>query len=389
MDTDTRSLEKAYEADQDKLTAIRLARELVRKNRIRDLVNLIIKYPYELEFKTALVGCGPLADYTKKYKSSMLKTYGRINSCKFSHDSKEIIVGSEDGYIYIFDVTSEKIIKTIKAYDYTCSVTECMFSPDKKLIMTAPDFPGYRNGVKIFDANTGKLINTFVDDDRHLYSYNFSPDGSQIVSCYSSSSGNGIIVFDATAGNKLNDICSRDIFKSCEYSPDGSTIVSVSEHNSNNRRIDFWDSITLDHIKTFSNAEFFGECHYSPDGECLVSTNIDPDDGRLNNIIKIWDIKTGLCNRRFRYRNEDGHADDVKFSPDGLFIISNHRYGKTKIWDASTGKCIKTLTRDHRRWIDNRNLQGIYSSDISIDGSLFVSSNEHSTILYRFPSLID
>jgi hypothetical protein len=67
---------------------------------------------------------------------------------------------------------------------------------------------------------------------------------------------------------------------------------------------------------------------YSPDGRYIAS-------GSYDGTIKIWDATTGAL-----VRTLTGHSDwvfSVSYSPDGRYIASGSRDGTIKIWDATTG----------------------------------------------------
>eukprot|EP00435_Cladocopium_sp_Y103_P000710 s196_g1.t1 len=73
---------------------------------------------------------------------------------------------------------------------------------------------------------------------------------------------------------------------------------------------------------------------WSPDGAVLVS-------GSEDYLVKIWNASTGKC-----LKTLEGHTDDVwsvAYSPDGKQIASCSDDLSVRIWDAENGKCLKTL----------------------------------------------
>jgi len=71
---------------------------------------------------------------------------------------------------------------------------------------------------------------------------------------------------------------------------------------------------------------------FSPDENKIISTSYD-------NTIKIWDTKTGLCEKTFT--GHTGWVWAAFFCPDGKTIISSSMDEKIKIWDIETQKVIK------------------------------------------------
>ncbi len=85
------------------------------------------------------------------------------------------------------------------------------------------------------------------------------------------------------------------------------------------------------------NMRHFGTvwgCAYSPDGKTFVSAS---QDGTL----KLWDAETGK-----EMRTLTGHKDSVNscaYSPDGTRLVSASDDHTLKLWDAASGQCLKTL----------------------------------------------
>jgi WD40 repeat protein len=75
-------------------------------------------------------------------------------------------------------------------------------------------------------------------------------------------------------------------------------------------------------------------CAFSPDGSRIVSASSD-------HTLKIWDAASGRI-----IRSLEGHSDRVRscaFSPDGSRIVSASSDHTLKIWDAATGRIIRSL----------------------------------------------
>ena len=198
---------------------------------------------------------------------------------------------------------------------HTDFVNSASFSPDGKRIVSASQ----DKTVRIWDAQTGKLLQTLEGHTGWVYSASFSPDGKRIDSA---SMDNTIRIWDAQTGELMQALKGHtDSILSASFSPDGRLIVSAS----------------------------------------------------LDKTIRIWNVQTGRL-----LQTIEGHTDSVtdsvssaSFSPDGKRIVSALRDETVRIWDAQTGKLLQTL-EGHTGWVR--------SASFSPDGKRIVSASDDKTI---------
>ena len=154
-----------------------------------------------------------------------------------------------------------------------------MFSPDSKIIAAGSD----DKTLRLWSADTGKLLHTLSGHTDDVNSVAFSPDGNIIASA---SWDSNLRLWNVNMGKLLRTL------------------------------------ITLDHNHIYSVA-------YSPDGRTIASY-----DGF---VIILWDVQTGQILRKFRDRyNDSGVRFKVLFSPDGRMIASCG-YNEVNLWDVNTG----------------------------------------------------
>jgi WD40 repeat protein len=101
---------------------------------------------------------------------------------------------------------------------------------------------------------------------------------------------------------------------------------------------------------------------FSHDGTLVIS-------GSDDNTVRIWDTSSGACLKMLK-----GHSSSVSsvaFSHDGTLVISGSDDNTVRIWDAGSGACLKTL-KGHSSWVS--------SVAFSHDGTQVVSGSGDMTV---------
>jgi WD40 repeat protein len=199
------------------------------------------------------------------------------------------------------------------------------FSPDGKLLVTGSET------IKLWDVANGREIRTFLGHSDQVYTVMFSPDGRRIVSA---SDDETIKVWDAETGKEIHTFSGHS-----GSVIDGRRIISASEDET----MEVWDVETGKKIRAFSYSyydeygdEFFSEYYesatFSPDGKQIAAVTDEKD-------IVLWDAASGRVIRTF-----SGYFRSVvAFSPDGKQIVSADDKNIVILLDITTGKEIKNF----------------------------------------------
>ncbi len=103
-------------------------------------------------------------------KVATLQTNNKfILASVFNVDAKLACAGI-DGYVNIFDVSTQKIMHTINAH--SLATRSIVFSPDGKLVYTGSD----DRHISVYDTNSGTIINSFSHRGM-VFSVDTAPDG--------------------------------------------------------------------------------------------------------------------------------------------------------------------------------------------------------------------
>jgi eukaryotic-like serine/threonine-protein kinase len=209
---------------------------------------------------------------------------------------------------------------------HTGNVVSVTFSPDGKRLASA----SHDNTVKVWDAQTGKVIFTLEGHVGQVYCVSFSPDGESLASA---SADGTVKVWDAQTGKEKFTLEGHTGQVYCvSFSPNSKHLAS----GSHDKTVKVWDvqtgkvALTLEgHTAQIMSVSF------SPDGKRLASAGYDND-----MTVKLWDLQTGKVALTLK-----GHKNlilSVAFSRDGKRLASGSADRTAKVWDVQTGK--ETLT---------------------------------------------
>ncbi|KAK6605156.1 Vegetative incompatibility protein HET-E-1-like protein 15 [Botrytis cinerea] len=341
------------------------SRSVIEQTPLQSYCSALVFAPEKSIVRTTFEKCIPpwiqKKPIIKPYWNAMLQTLeghkGHVNSVAFSPDGKQVISGSSDNTVRLWDTTTGlQIQPTLEGH--TIWVSSVAFSPDSKQVVSG----SWDNTVRLWDTTTGLQIQPTLEG--HTDSVNsvaFSPDGKQVVS---GSDDKTIRLWDTTTGLQIQPTFEGHTgwVKSVAFSPNGKQIVSGSW----DKTIRLWDTTTGLQIQpTFEgHTSWIKSVAFSPDSKQVIS-------GSWDNTIRLWDTTTGLQIQP----TFEGHTSWIKsvaFSPDGKRIVSGSYDGTVRLWDTTTGLQIQPTLEGHTSLVN--------SVAFSPDGKQVISGSDDKTV---------
>ena len=274
-----------------------------------------------------------------------------VLSVAFSPDGVTLASGSMDGTLILWDARTGKLLDTLNGH--TGSVKSVAFSPDGGTLTSGSG----DETVILWDVQTGERLCILEGHTGTVWSVAFSPAGKTLAS---GSHDGTVILWEVGTGERL-DILEGHLgsVRSVAFSPDGGTLASGSSDGT----VILWDVNTGDKLDLLERyMESVLSLDFSLKGRMLASLSGD-------GTVVLRDLRTGE-----RLDILEGHLASVRsvaFSPDGVLLVSGSTDGEVRLWLVADGESILAL-EGHTR--------GISSVAFSPDGATMASGSADSTV---------
>jgi len=237
-------------------------------------------------------------------------------------------------------------------------VVSVQFSPDHTRIAS-----GDEDGtIRIWDLQTGSLLNTLSTHDGAVTALAFSPDGSRLAS---GANGSSIQVHEVPSGKKIAEMTHRGSYvNTLDVSADGTRIVSAGGSSA----VQIRNARNGEEVTTLKKGPTNVKCaSFSPDGTRVVT-------GDHSGTVRIWSVSSGTIERSFVCSPEK-LIHTVLFTPDGSHVVSGGVDGILRIHDLSgergNGKPV------HRKKVPER----ILTVALSADGKRIVAGLYNGSVV--------
>ena len=249
-----------------------------------------------------------------------------VVSIAFFGGGQFIASGSEDQTGKLWEVKSGRELKTFDGHGST--VLSAEISPDGHTVLLR----GYRE-TRLFNIDTGDEVDTFPESYLEANAV-FSPDGQTVVA---RDNKNGLKLWDADSGRELRAFTGfTSSVTSVSFSPDASAFVTINSSN----EVRLWDAGTGRVIREI-RGPWTKEARLwlSPDGRSVFFSSSDTT-------LKQWDLSNGTELNTFE--GADKLILSVALSADGRIIAATTLDLKVKLWEVKTGRQIQTIDTKER-----------------------------------------
>jgi len=254
----------------------------------------------------------------------------------YSPTGRCFAVGCESGLVVVVDSATHTVLHTLKGH--SDDVLSCAFSIDGTLLATA----SADKTVKLWQVETGSKVRTLTGHSNDVNGVVFTSDGKHIISAGDDKTAR---VWDVASGTLVKRLTTPGVGCSVALSALGTLLaIGFSEG-----MVALFD-VTRDYtpLSTFrahvGMVPYWLQVSFSP---VAGSTKVVTCSSMEKNV-KVWDLSGQQPGRDVSFIGSlRGHTEgvqDVRFSGDGALIASSSLDNTVKVWDAVTGRELRTLT---------------------------------------------
>ncbi len=208
------------------------------------------------------------------------------------------------------------------------------FSPGGRFVATGSDPNRVAGEVRLWDANTGRLLLPPMPHTNYVSALAFRPD-SKILAA---GDYNGLVRFwDTSTGREIGRPLSQgEIVWSLAYSPDGKMLAVGLTKDRGKPGVRLWDTRTSKPIgELLPSSEGITRIEFRPDGLALLASTQHQEAVRT---ARLWDTTRGQAIGKPMVDEAAGG-----FRPDGRAFVTLGRDGTVKLRDATSGEVLASI----------------------------------------------
>jgi WD40 repeat protein len=293
----------------------------------------------------------------------LIASEGEVDSVKFSPDAKHALVITKDNSMQVWDLATRERIFVVPGVD------QATFSPDGgQILTTESDW-----SARLWDAVTGKA-GLVLKHEAGVHDAAFSPDGKYVLTAsddavriWESETGQVIAILRGLVGLR-EQMGELTRFDSVAISPDGQWIAGTTGES----EVRVWKCCTQ---IIRGRGKYVNAAQFSPTGKYVVTAFAG------SNVAKVWNANTGMLASSIK-----GHGGEIwsaQFSPDNKRIVSLSKDHTARIWDAYSGEPIAILQdyQDERVQTAKFTLDGRYVVTTRADGKTRIWNAETGSLI--------
>jgi WD40 repeat protein len=283
-----------------------------------------------------------------------------INSIAFSPDGKQMLTGSEDGFVQVWDRASGKVLQTFRAGGGVANLTKIAFSPDGKLAVSSCGLDADQCMPTLWSILDMRKIRTLRHSDSGgAKCITFSPDGKWIADCgcagdvvplprsesgYGLSSNAEVRLWNVSTDEAARTLCRSPggEAQNVSFSPDSKFLLAAGGAGCS-WGLKIWDVATGAEVHAMNIKDDYRYAIFLPKkDEVLFATGSQST---------LTTVKISEAKEELRLPHQGGMVEDIAVSPNGKLALSIEAPDVFRsiisIWTIDSGKDVRTIACGH------------------------------------------
>jgi WD40 repeat protein len=249
-----------------------------------------------------------------------------VYAITFTADGKQVITGSFDKTLKVWDAATGKEIKTLGGpQGHQNLVLSLSLSPDGTLLASG----GSDNSAKIWDFPSNQPLRSFALADA-ISAFTLSPDGTKIVGA---SQDGSVRIFNAADGKEISTLNShKAAVTDVAYSANGQTLVSCGA----DKMLRFWNPGNGQPVAALgAHAGAVQAVAVNPNNNAVYTAGAE-------GTLKFWSLPP-IASRPLAVPHEDA-VTAISVSADGNLLISGSTDKTVRVSNLANGQQTQSLT---------------------------------------------
>ncbi|KAK9769805.1 putative WD40-repeat-containing domain protein [Seiridium cardinale] len=267
-----------------------------------------------------------------------------ISQVRISPDGRWIASASADGTIKIWEASTGKHMDTLVGH--MAGVSTVAWSPDSKVLASGSD----DKAIRLWDRVTGrpKRARPLLGHHSYVYCLAFSPKGNILAS---GSYDEAVFLWDVRAGRLMRSLPAHsDPVSGIDFSLDGTLVVSCSTDGLTR----IWDTLSGQCLRTMvheDNPPVTSVC-FAPNGRYILAFSTD-------SCLRLWDYVSGSVKKTYQGHTNKGFSIGGCFGSvdhdQNAFIAAPSEDGDIVLWDVKSKEIVQRIEKAHDGvcfWVD-------------------------------------